>query len=177
MIFSYGTGLAGLTFVAGVMIGAVLGSKVAGRSIMVSAYPRAEEIDADPGAEAEMQWLMNFILGVRQIRGEMDIAPARRLDVPHHVDDVAGVLRSQLQPDLSTQLARGQQQQRQVARAQRVGVVHGFDFSQILLRGCISFGRLSALAPTPPPRSRPSSGDMRTRPAGCPTPVAGAAMP
>jgi valyl-tRNA synthetase len=52
-----------------------------GPAIMVSAYPRAEEIDADPDAEAEMQWVMSFILGVRQIRGEMDIPPARRLDV------------------------------------------------------------------------------------------------
>ena len=52
-----------------------------GPTIMVSAYPRAEEIEADSSAEAEMQWLMSFILGVRQIRGEMDIAPARRLDV------------------------------------------------------------------------------------------------
>jgi valyl-tRNA synthetase len=52
-----------------------------GPAIMVSAYPRAEEIAADSGAEAEMQWLMSFILGLRQIRGEMDIAPARRLDV------------------------------------------------------------------------------------------------
>ncbi|MGA2397456.1 MAG: valine--tRNA ligase [Steroidobacteraceae bacterium] len=52
-----------------------------GHSIMVSAYPREADIEADPGAEAEMRWVMNFILGVRQIRGEMDIAPARRLDV------------------------------------------------------------------------------------------------
>jgi len=52
-----------------------------GPAIMVSAYPRAEEIEADSGAEAEMQWVMSFILGLRQIRGEMDIAPARRLDV------------------------------------------------------------------------------------------------
>jgi valyl-tRNA synthetase len=52
-----------------------------GSAIMVSAYPRTEEIDADPDAEAEMQWVMSFILGVRQIRGEMDIPPARRLDV------------------------------------------------------------------------------------------------
>jgi valyl-tRNA synthetase len=52
-----------------------------GPAIMVSAYPRAEEIEADSGAEAEMQWLMSFVLGLRQIRGEMDIAPARRLDV------------------------------------------------------------------------------------------------
>ena len=51
-----------------------------GPSIMLSAYPR-EDIEADAGAEAEMRWVMNFILGVRQIRGEMDIAPARRLDV------------------------------------------------------------------------------------------------
>ena len=29
----------------------------------------------------ELRWVMNFILGVRQIRGEMDIAPSRRLDV------------------------------------------------------------------------------------------------
>src|SRR5271170_1185120 len=52
-----------------------------GPAIMLSAYPRAEEIEADSGAEAERQWVMSFILGLRQIRGEMDIAPARRLDV------------------------------------------------------------------------------------------------
>jgi valyl-tRNA synthetase len=52
-----------------------------GPAVMLAAYPRAEEIDADLDAEAEMQWVMGFILGVRQIRGEMDIAPARRLDV------------------------------------------------------------------------------------------------
>jgi valyl-tRNA synthetase len=28
-----------------------------------------------------MRWVMDFILAVRQIRGEMDIAPARRFDV------------------------------------------------------------------------------------------------
>jgi valyl-tRNA synthetase len=28
-----------------------------------------------------MRWVMDFILGVRQIRGEMDIAPSRKLDV------------------------------------------------------------------------------------------------
>ena len=48
---------------------------------MLSAYPREAQIEADPGAEPEMRWVMNFILGVRQIRGEMDITPARRLDV------------------------------------------------------------------------------------------------
>jgi valyl-tRNA synthetase len=52
-----------------------------GAAIMVSAYPQAAEIEADGDAETEMQWVMSFILGVRQIRGEMDIAPSRRLDV------------------------------------------------------------------------------------------------
>jgi valyl-tRNA synthetase len=54
---------------------------VAGESIMLAPYPTAGGIDADSAAEPEMRWVMNFILGVRQIRGEMDIAPSRRLEV------------------------------------------------------------------------------------------------
>ncbi len=53
---------------------------VAGETIMRSAFPAAEGVETDPAAEPEMRWVMNFILGVRQIRGEMDIAPSRRLD-------------------------------------------------------------------------------------------------
>jgi valyl-tRNA synthetase len=49
------------------------------RSIMLAPWPRAAEQDSDPAAEQEMQWLMRIVLGVRQIRGEMDIAPSRRL--------------------------------------------------------------------------------------------------
>jgi valyl-tRNA synthetase len=52
-----------------------------GETIMRAAYPTAEGIQADSQAEPEMRWVMDFILGVRQIRGEMDIAPSRRLDV------------------------------------------------------------------------------------------------
>jgi valyl-tRNA synthetase len=54
---------------------------VAGESIMLAAFPTAGDIETDAAAEPEMRWVMNFILGVRQIRGEMDIAPSRRLDV------------------------------------------------------------------------------------------------
>ncbi|MDE2295998.1 MAG: valine--tRNA ligase [Gammaproteobacteria bacterium] len=50
-------------------------------TIMRAPYPRAAEIAADPEAEREMHWVMQFVLGVRQIRGEMDIAPSRRLPV------------------------------------------------------------------------------------------------
>jgi valyl-tRNA synthetase len=48
-------------------------------SIMLAAWPRAADYPRDPDAEHEMQWLMRVVLGVRQIRGEMDIAPSRKL--------------------------------------------------------------------------------------------------
>jgi valyl-tRNA synthetase len=50
-------------------------------SIMRAPFPPAAPELQDPAAEREMKWVMDFILGVRQIRGEMDIAPGRRLDV------------------------------------------------------------------------------------------------
>jgi len=57
---------------------------VAGRSgptVMLQPYPSATDFPVDNEAEAELEWLMGFILGVRQIRGEMDIAPGKRLPV------------------------------------------------------------------------------------------------
>ncbi|HEX4152515.1 MAG TPA: valine--tRNA ligase [Steroidobacteraceae bacterium] len=54
---------------------------VDGETVMRAPYPSADEAHADPAAEPEMRWVMQFILGVRQIRGEMDIAPSRRLPV------------------------------------------------------------------------------------------------
>jgi valyl-tRNA synthetase len=57
---------------------------VAGVTIMRASYPSSGEIASDAHAEAQMRWVMEFILGVRQIRGEMDIAPSRKLDVLLH---------------------------------------------------------------------------------------------
>jgi valyl-tRNA synthetase len=54
---------------------------VTGDSIMLAAFPGTDSIAVDPAADEEMRWVMSFILGVRQIRGEMDIAPSRRLEV------------------------------------------------------------------------------------------------
>ncbi|HET8551007.1 MAG TPA: valine--tRNA ligase [Gammaproteobacteria bacterium] len=53
----------------------------AGASIMLAPFPEADDFAIDTQAEAEMQWLMGFVLGVRQIRGEMDIAPGKPLPV------------------------------------------------------------------------------------------------
>ena len=52
-----------------------------GDTIMRASYPSADEIASDAHAEAQMRWVQEFILGVRQIRGEMDIAPSRKIDV------------------------------------------------------------------------------------------------
>ena len=60
---------------------AKLPAGVAGDSIMLSAFPGADPVQADPRAEPEMRWVMDFIEGVRQIRGEMDIPPSRKLPI------------------------------------------------------------------------------------------------
>jgi valyl-tRNA synthetase len=54
---------------------------VRGDTIMRSDFPTPDAIPADTQAESEMRWLMAFIDGVRQIRGEMDIAPSLKLTV------------------------------------------------------------------------------------------------
>ncbi len=52
-----------------------------GDTIMRCAFPSAADVTADPDAEPEMRWVIGFIEGVRQIRGELDIAPSRKLEV------------------------------------------------------------------------------------------------
>ena len=49
---------------------------VAGKSIMRQAFPAVPADAADPSIESEMRWVMDFVLGVRRIRGELDIAPS-----------------------------------------------------------------------------------------------------
>ena len=50
-------------------------------TIMLQPYPVADEAQIDSNAIAETNWVMNFILGVRRIRGEMNIAPGKPLPV------------------------------------------------------------------------------------------------
>ncbi|MCP1674994.1 valyl-tRNA synthetase [Natronocella acetinitrilica] len=50
-------------------------------SIMFQAYPVADESRRDTAAEADIAWVKSFILGVRRIRGEMDIPPNKALPV------------------------------------------------------------------------------------------------
>jgi valyl-tRNA synthetase len=50
-----------------------------GATIMREPYPRPENSLIDPDAAEEMRWAMAVITGVRNIRGEMDISPAKPL--------------------------------------------------------------------------------------------------
>jgi len=50
-------------------------------TIMLQPYPQPATAGADEQAVADIEWLRKFILGVRQIRGEMDIPPGKPLPV------------------------------------------------------------------------------------------------
>ena len=54
---------------------------IGGETIMLQPYPQPATEEADGKAVADVEWLKKFILGVRQIRGEMDIPPGRPLPV------------------------------------------------------------------------------------------------
>jgi valyl-tRNA synthetase len=54
---------------------------VAGETVMLEAYPRAADFAVDEEAEREIAWVQRVVLGVRQIRGEMNISPAKRIPV------------------------------------------------------------------------------------------------
>lgn len=54
---------------------------IEGDTIMLRPYPEATDDVHDDDAVADIEWLKQFILGIRQIRGEMDISPGKPLPV------------------------------------------------------------------------------------------------
>ena len=52
-----------------------------GATLMLQPWPVANEARVDAGAEADIAWVKTFMLGVRQIRGEMKISMSKRIDV------------------------------------------------------------------------------------------------
>ncbi|MGB5622174.1 MAG: valine--tRNA ligase [Gammaproteobacteria bacterium] len=54
---------------------------VSGETIMRQAYPEAGAWPEDQAAERELDWIKGFVLGIRQVRGEMNISPGRALPV------------------------------------------------------------------------------------------------
>ena len=52
-----------------------------GDTIMLQPFPVADDDQRDPAAEEEMQWVMDFVLGIRRIKGEMNISPGKPIPV------------------------------------------------------------------------------------------------
>jgi valyl-tRNA synthetase len=50
-------------------------------TIMLQPYPQGETTENQDDAVADIEWVRHFILGIRQIRGEMDISPGKPLPV------------------------------------------------------------------------------------------------
>ena len=63
------------------LTGKVGASATIERSIMRQPFPSYRAPLVDEAAEAEMQWVMQFILGIRKIKGEMNIAPGKSVPV------------------------------------------------------------------------------------------------
>ena len=53
----------------------------AGDTIMLAPYPQPDDYPADDQASAEMDWVKQFVLGVRKIRSGMNIEPRKPLPV------------------------------------------------------------------------------------------------
>jgi valyl-tRNA synthetase len=60
-----------------------LAAKTGTRSdtLMIERMPEPDDFAADPLADAELGWVQEFVVGIRQIRGEMNIGPGKKLDV------------------------------------------------------------------------------------------------
>ena len=52
-----------------------------GETIMLQAWPVANESRIDAAAEGDIEWVKQLMLGLRQIRGEMKISMAKRIDI------------------------------------------------------------------------------------------------
>ncbi|RDL45442.1 valine--tRNA ligase [Marinomonas piezotolerans] len=53
----------------------------AGETVMIQTYPETDDAEKNPDAEVDVEWLKGVIEGVRNIRGEMNIAPSKPLEV------------------------------------------------------------------------------------------------
>ena len=54
---------------------------IAGDSIMLQPYPEFDASNVDAAAQSEIDWLKGIIVAIRNIRGEMDISPAKFISV------------------------------------------------------------------------------------------------
>lgn len=75
-------------------------------TIMTQAYPEADEGKVDEQANEDIRWLKQFVLGVRRIRSEMDIAPSKQVPVLLQNGDESDQKKLASHEKLITSLAR-----------------------------------------------------------------------
>ena len=84
--------------------------EIRGDSIMMQPYPEPAGAAPDAEAAADIEWLRRIVTAVRNIRGEMDISPARRIAVllrcQQPEDEAAGKTRLTRYRPYLTQLAK-----------------------------------------------------------------------
>jgi len=75
-------------------------------SIMNASFPASDDWTVDACAETDIEWVKHFVVGIRNIRGEMDVSPAK--PVPVLCQDATKEDQDRLQQhgDLLTALAR-----------------------------------------------------------------------
>lgn len=73
------------------------------KSVSLRPWPVADAAKGDSKAEAQIEWLQQILLAIRQIRGEMDIAPGKLIPIIlQGLQDVDAANLEVLQPYLST---------------------------------------------------------------------------
>lgn len=75
-------------------------------SIMMQPYPEHDETLVNISSEKEIEWLKSFILGVRNIRGEMNISPSKKITVYYQSTNPEDLHKIQNQESLLRFLAK-----------------------------------------------------------------------
>jgi valyl-tRNA synthetase len=79
---------------------------VDGPSVMLQPFPETDEAALDPASETELDWVRGVVVGVRNIRGEMNLAPSKAIDVLLAEGDEDDRARLDANRGFLTQLAR-----------------------------------------------------------------------
>ena len=77
---------------------------IEGETVMLQPWPEPGE--ADPAAESEVEWIKTFVLAVRHVRGEVELAPGRRVAVCLQGGDALDAERVDAHRELLESLAR-----------------------------------------------------------------------
>jgi valyl-tRNA synthetase len=77
-----------------------------GPTIMTQSFPVCDESKIDESTLADIEWLKGVIVGVRNIRGEMDISPAKTIPALLHNGDDSDKLRFEKNSSLIKALAK-----------------------------------------------------------------------